>query len=831
MRILLLAIVGCLFSFGALAQPVCTTAAPNAIACQPPASNLQPTDVLLGQQAQGPDRANQTVRVPVSELGGTWNGGTVTAPATFSVGTVIPSSHYDATAFGSCTWDASHDVGPCINAAYAACVTGNGGLINIPAGNYGFATAIANHKSGCSIAGLGVGDPRDAEAPSSVVGITKLTWIGSAYNATPAFQVSPATPTSQSLYSASVTGIAFDCASLVDVCVDIEQDTNAFIIVLGAEARLNNVILNTFQAQAGADAPGNQFDDIWVYSRSTSATYSPTGILFDSGIGGTFNTSINRIHNVYAWFAKGDGVVFGNSDNNLVEVLATFQDPTNKGGLPCVFANASYVQKNGVVVNGSTNANIVQKTETFCAIQGFQTASTVTPGGGNAGSAALNTVTLTTTATTAQLNQFLNFSGGTTNVLPGMTANAGNWTTGVPPGVAVQATTGTTVTMSSQSTAVVAIGTNVIFGYGITGNARTGTYTMTAVDATHWSLTAPSGGHTQTDIAVASGAVTFTDMVIPLTGTPVAGDTFTIVVPQASANNTIGGVDKGNSNPNPMVEPGAAAFMTTTSNPWPQMFGGTGNIAAPCSQNATNCATQIGGNGGLATGFNATSIGGISGVASGFGAATYGGQNDLATGPYSLAVGESTAVGGQASQTGGFNSTDRGRFAERCWASGAFAVQGDAQICPDNVLRGTTSNNSPVNLTADGTGIDAAFPSGNSNCINIPVNTQYAITITLVAVDHISPVNNYTATWGLGTGANAGPHLMTRQALASSTLIDGVNTAISPDSSRSNGTVTGIAATIVADQTIGCMGSLFTPPTGNSHQWDAVAHVTTVEVQ
>lgn len=55
----------------ALAQPACTSAAPNAPACQGQATNPQPTDIVLGQQATGPSRSNQTVKFSLSQLGGT----------------------------------------------------------------------------------------------------------------------------------------------------------------------------------------------------------------------------------------------------------------------------------------------------------------------------------------------------------------------------------------------------------------------------------------------------------------------------------------------------------------------------------------------------------------------------------------------------------------------------------------------------------------------------------------------------------------------------------------------------------------------------------------
>lgn len=61
-----------LFLFGLLssvsAQPVCNLTFPNQLACQPQASSLLLTDILLGQQQTGPSQSNQTVKVPISQL-------------------------------------------------------------------------------------------------------------------------------------------------------------------------------------------------------------------------------------------------------------------------------------------------------------------------------------------------------------------------------------------------------------------------------------------------------------------------------------------------------------------------------------------------------------------------------------------------------------------------------------------------------------------------------------------------------------------------------------------------------------------------------------------
>ena len=65
----------------AAAQPTCTTTAPGAISCLSPAVFPQLNDIVMGQQAAGPLRPNQTVQFSISQINSlllgvsnTWSG-------------------------------------------------------------------------------------------------------------------------------------------------------------------------------------------------------------------------------------------------------------------------------------------------------------------------------------------------------------------------------------------------------------------------------------------------------------------------------------------------------------------------------------------------------------------------------------------------------------------------------------------------------------------------------------------------------------------------------------------------------------------------------------
>lgn len=57
-----------LFISSAMAQPLCTSLAPNAVACQAQAVNPQLTDIVAATQATGPSRPNQSVKLSLSQI-------------------------------------------------------------------------------------------------------------------------------------------------------------------------------------------------------------------------------------------------------------------------------------------------------------------------------------------------------------------------------------------------------------------------------------------------------------------------------------------------------------------------------------------------------------------------------------------------------------------------------------------------------------------------------------------------------------------------------------------------------------------------------------------
>lgn len=71
---------------------------------------------------------------------------------------------YPANSYGSCTWDATHDVGACINLAVAAAAAAGGGTVVCPAGTFGLSTMVRVQTSNIGLYCEG----------------TTLKWIGAA---------------------------------------------------------------------------------------------------------------------------------------------------------------------------------------------------------------------------------------------------------------------------------------------------------------------------------------------------------------------------------------------------------------------------------------------------------------------------------------------------------------------------------------------------------------------------------------------------------------------------------------------------------------------------
>jgi hypothetical protein len=727
------------------------------------------------------------------------------------------ATKYYAPAFGSCVWDATHDVGPCINLAIAAAATAKGGEIVLPGGFYGLSTAIIQTTSGVGLRGQGVGSLRDNLVPQNLAkSVTNLKWLGAA-GAT-MLTVQPATLLVPSLNSANVTGIAFDANGLANYAVVLNQVSNSKFEINAAQARLVNILVTT---SLTADSPGTQNNDFWLSSIENNPSYSPTGILIDGGAGSNWNVSYNRFWRLNAWYAKGDGIVFGNSDNNLIFDLGTYQTGGATGS-PVIFATTGYVMPNGQSVTSQAYNARVMHVGSQISVQGYTAGTRIVPAGGNAGNLSFAPVSTTTTDTTAY-GQGLLTVASSAGVAVGMSAQCGNQASGIVNDNVVNAVGAGTVKVSYAAISAVPIGAACTFGAGAKGAALVGVYTLTAAGPATYALAGPGGQHGQTGIAASGGVLSFNDFVFPVSGTPATGDTWTVTVSQPPVSITLEDIDKANSIPSPHFAIGAVGTFQNSNGLFPtqssvaqginlgfspEQCGGLASFAGPQAVSLGNC-------GGVGAGgtFSAT-LGGVGNNAPAYGAATVGGHNNGAGGIYSIVFGEGNTSGGGGSLVAGEYATDRGDAA-LVWGAGDFTsgpTQGAAQTRRAVLVRSLTSTAATA-LTTSGTAPSA------TNSLRIPVNTAAKVSLLGVVCTETTTRTNW-ATWNRIEGA------LVRGA-GSPTYAGAASTATTP--SLSGGTGSTSSVTVSADTTNNVLAVAVTWP--NSSATHCVAELELIEVQ
>lgn len=126
------------------------------------ASNVNTATTARGNlSAMARDASDATLPTALQSLGANRNGQKFYA-----------ETYAGAVSGAACTWDATHDVGDCINAAVAAAKAAGGGSVVLPIGTYGLSVKLSQTSSpGIMVEGAG--------APGHF-GICKttLTWIG-----------------------------------------------------------------------------------------------------------------------------------------------------------------------------------------------------------------------------------------------------------------------------------------------------------------------------------------------------------------------------------------------------------------------------------------------------------------------------------------------------------------------------------------------------------------------------------------------------------------------------------------------------------------------------
>ena len=220
-----------------------------------------------------------------------------------------------AQAFGSCTWDASHDVGACVNAALNTAADNGGGAVVVPAGTYGLSTKIVWPATGGPVglhcpAGMGAGVS------------TRLKWIGAI-----AGRMAEVRTLTGQIDGAELKNCAFDgnlglAADGLYIASSYHGHFDDLTFTGGFSG--GNVVTVTADAATGAGSQQNTLDNLYIDNGTNwGGTFPYTsnqlklGAFMDAaGVHG--NAAFNFARNIFIGGSAGTGFLCEGCDNNHI---------------------------------------------------------------------------------------------------------------------------------------------------------------------------------------------------------------------------------------------------------------------------------------------------------------------------------------------------------------------------------------------------------------------------------------------------------------------------------------------------------------------------------
>jgi hypothetical protein len=223
-------------------------------------------------------------------------------------------------------WDGAtgHDVGPAINAAFAACGATPGGEVDIPAGHFWHATQILNPYNGCRFHGEGEGWAIYGNAPGSTQAVTTLSWNGAA-SAYQAIIGPQSNPTNGHEYSGmGVSGIQFDCNHIAAVCLEISSvQASEFSYTTTNAMNAANIIYVAQQSEVA----GTQFNHFFHIEWKNDPSSTGKGIVLSSiNENAAGNVSLNKFDLIRGYQNDGQvGFECNLADTDIIEMLVVYQ--------------------------------------------------------------------------------------------------------------------------------------------------------------------------------------------------------------------------------------------------------------------------------------------------------------------------------------------------------------------------------------------------------------------------------------------------------------------------------------------------------------------------
>jgi len=218
-----------------------------------------------------------------------------------------------APAYGVCTWDATHDVGPCVNEALAAAAASGGGTVTLPPGIYGLSTKIVWPTTGGPV-GL-----RCAAGTGAGIG-TRLKWIGTAAGR----MVEVKTVTGQ-VNGAEIKNCAFDgnfglAADGLYIASSYHGHFDDLTFTGGFSG--GSVVTLTSDAAAAGGSQQNTLDNLYIDNGTnwggvfpyTSNQLKLAAFIDGTGVHG--NAAFNFGSNIFIGGSAGTGLLCQGCDNN-----------------------------------------------------------------------------------------------------------------------------------------------------------------------------------------------------------------------------------------------------------------------------------------------------------------------------------------------------------------------------------------------------------------------------------------------------------------------------------------------------------------------------------
>lgn len=224
---------------------------------------------------------------------------------------LYPAQAYAGAISGApCTWDATHDVGDCVNAARAAAVSNGGGIVILPTGVYGLSTKISNNNPTVIIQcqeypseSGGIGTPTTTTTGCELKPISSMTTMAEAV------------VSSGALLNVGYRGIRFNGNGLATNGLITASTVSSHFDDLAFTGAFNGGIIfgMTPAAATGAGPQNNTIANLYVNTTGASVGLKLGAFVDGAGVHG--NAAYNVITN-YLIGTSGIGILCEGCDNN-----------------------------------------------------------------------------------------------------------------------------------------------------------------------------------------------------------------------------------------------------------------------------------------------------------------------------------------------------------------------------------------------------------------------------------------------------------------------------------------------------------------------------------